>query len=111
MLLVFMSALGSFSAPYVFGGGARVLATQILASKLNGALGLAYVETTVLALTAVLALLLLRWLEGKRQYSVAGKGRATRQVLRSGARRARCCRRSRSRSSCCSCCRTRWWCS
>ena len=88
MLLVFMSALGSFSAPYIFGGGARVLATQILVSKLNGALGLAYVETTVLAVTAVLALLLLRRLEGKRQYAVAGKGRATRQLLRSGAARA-----------------------
>ena len=88
MLLVFMSALGSFSAPYIFGGGARVLATQILVSKLNGALGLAYVETTVLAVTAVLALLLLRRLEGKRQYAVAGKGRATRTVLRSGAARA-----------------------
>jgi iron(III) transport system permease protein len=88
MLLVFMSALGSFSAPYIFGGGARVLATQILVSKLNGALGLAYVETTVLAVTAVLALLLLRRLEGRRQYSVAGKGRATRRVLRSGVVRA-----------------------
>ena len=87
MLLVFKSALGSFSAPYIFGGGARVLATQILVSKLNGALGLAYVETTVLAVTAVLALLLLRRLEGRRQYAVAGKGRATRQVLRSGAAR------------------------
>jgi iron(III) transport system permease protein len=83
MLLVFMSALGSFSAPYVFGGGARVLATQILVSKLNGALGLAYVETTVLAVTAVVALLVLRKLEGRRRYAMAGKGRATRQVLRS----------------------------
>src|SRR5947208_13305795 len=36
MLLVFMTALGSFSAPYVFGGGIRVLSTQIVASKLNG---------------------------------------------------------------------------
>jgi iron(III) transport system permease protein len=88
MLLVFMSALGSFSAPYVFGGGARVLATQILVSKLNGALGLAYVETTVLAVTAVLALLLLRWLEGRRRYSMAGKGRATRSTLRSPVARA-----------------------
>jgi iron(III) transport system permease protein len=84
MLLVFMSALGSFSAPYIFGGGARVLATQILVSKLNGALGLAYVETTVLAVTAVLALLLLRRLEGKRRYTVAGKGRVTRTPFRSG---------------------------
>lgn len=84
MLLVFMSALGSFSAPYVFGGGARVLATQILVSRLNGAMGLAYVETTVLAVTAVAALLLLRRLEGKRRYTMAGKGRATRGLLRSG---------------------------
>ena len=88
MLLVFMSALGSFSAPYVFGGGARVLATQILVSKLNGALGLAYVETTVLAVTAVLALLLLRWLEGRRRYAMAGKGRITRSTLRSPTARA-----------------------
>jgi iron(III) transport system permease protein len=87
MLLVFMSALGSFSAPYVFGGGARVLATQILVSKLNGALGLAYVETTVLAVTAVLALLVLRRLEGGRRYTMAGKGRVTRQALRSPAAR------------------------
>jgi iron(III) transport system permease protein len=88
MLLVFMSALGSFSAPYVFGGGARVLATQILVSKLNGALGLAYVETTVLAVTAVVALLVLRRLEGRRRYAMAGKGRATRQLLRSPVWRA-----------------------
>lgn len=84
-LLVFMSALGSFSAPYVFGGGRRVLATQILASRLNGAEGLALVETTVLAITAVLALLLFRWLEGRRQYAGAGKGRAPRTVIRSPA--------------------------
>jgi iron(III) transport system permease protein len=88
MLLVFMSALGSFSAPYVFGGGARVLATQILVSKLNGALGLAYVETTVLAVTAVVALLLLRRMEGKRRYAMAGKGRVTRRALRSPTARA-----------------------
>src|SRR6476620_4555860 len=88
MLLVFMSALGSFSAPYVFGGGARVLATQILVSKLNGAIGLAYVETTVLAVTAVLALLLLRRLEGRRRYTMAGKGRITRSTLRSPTARA-----------------------
>jgi iron(III) transport system permease protein len=84
-LLVFMSALGSFSAPYVFGGGRRVLATQILASKLNGAEGLAYVETTVLALAAVVALLTFRWLEGRRRYAGAGKGRAPRVVIRSAA--------------------------
>lgn len=83
MLLVFMSSLGSFSAPYIFGGGRRVLATQILVSKLNGSMGLAYVETTVLALTAVAALLALRWLERRRQYAMTGKGKVTRTVVRS----------------------------
>jgi len=88
-LLVFMSALGSFSAPYVFGGGIRVLSTQILNSKLNDAMGLAYVETTVLAISAVAGLMLFRWLEGKRAYVAAGKGGASRQPVRS--RSARIC--------------------
>ena len=87
MLLVFMSSLGSFSAPYIFGGGQRVLATQILVSKLNGSMGLAYVETSVLALAAVGALVALRWLERRRRYSVAGKGKATRVLVRSRAAR------------------------
>ncbi len=78
MLLVFMSSLGSFSAPYIFGGGLRVLSTQIFASKLSGAMGLAYVETTVLALTAVAALLLLRRLQRGRAYASSGKGAAVR---------------------------------
>lgn len=88
MLLVFMSALGSFSAPYVFGGGIRVLSTQIVASRLNGAYGLAYVETTVLALSAVAALGLFRWLQRTRSYTLSGKGRVTRISLRQGPLRA-----------------------
>ena len=83
MLLVFMTSLGSFSAPYIFGGGIRVLSTQIVASKLNGSMGLAYVETTVLALSAIAGLLLFRWLEGKRKYTSSGKGSATSRIVRS----------------------------
>jgi iron(III) transport system permease protein len=82
-LLVFMNALGSFSAPYVFGGGLRVLSTQILASKINGAMGLAYVETTVLALSAVAGLVLFRWLDSKRKYTLASKGGRTRRTIHS----------------------------
>jgi iron(III) transport system permease protein len=85
MLLVFMSSLGSFSAPYVFGGGLRVLSTQIFASRLSGAIGLAYVETTVLALSAVAALALLRWYQRRGNFTLSGKGRATRVVVRSRA--------------------------
>ena len=84
MLLVFMSALGSFSAPYVFGGGIRVLSTQIVASRMNADYGIAYVETTVLALSAVAALLLFRWLQRKRNYTLTGKGRLTRSAISKG---------------------------
>ncbi len=78
-LLVFMTALGSFSAPYVFGGGFRVMTTQIVASKLNGELALATVETVVLALVAVLGLALLRHGEGDDVLVALGKGAAPRR--------------------------------
>ncbi len=82
-LLVFMNALGSFSAPYVFGGGIRVLSTQILVSKLNGSMGLAYVETTVLAISAIAGLLVFRWLDRKRKYTLAAKSSRVRRRIRS----------------------------
>jgi iron(III) transport system permease protein len=59
-LLTFMTALGSFSAPYVFGGGFRVMPTQIVATRLNGEEQLAMVQTASLAAMALLALLLFR---------------------------------------------------
>jgi iron(III) transport system permease protein len=87
-LLVFMTALGSFSAPYVFGGGFRVMTTQIVASKLNGELALATVETVVLALVAVIGLALLRRGEGDDVLVALGKGTAPRRrpIRRPGVR-------------------------
>jgi iron(III) transport system permease protein len=73
-LLVFMTSMASFSAPYVFGGGFRVLTTQLYASKLNGEEGLVAVEATVLALSSLLFLVLLQRYEGGRQYTGASKG-------------------------------------
>jgi iron(III) transport system permease protein len=55
-LLTFMTSLGSFSAPYIFGGGFRVMTTQIVASKLNGEMGMARVETMALAAAALVGL-------------------------------------------------------
>ena len=75
-LLTFMTALGSFSAPYVFGGGFRVMPTQIVASKLNGDLPRAMVETVALALVALVALELLRRTEGDDVLVALGKGTA-----------------------------------
>src|SRR5690348_8547174 len=78
-LLVFMTALGSFSAPYVFGGGFRVMTTQIVTSKLNGEMGLAMVETVALAAVALLGVALLRRTEGDDIVTALGKGTAPRR--------------------------------
>lgn len=59
-LLTFMTSLASFSAPYIFGGGFRVMTTQITDSKLNGDLAMAQAETVVLAAVALLGLWLLQ---------------------------------------------------
>ncbi len=88
-LLAFMTALGSFSAPYVFGGGFRVMPTQIVASKLNGDVALAMVETVALALVALAGLALLRRVEGEDVLVPLGKGTAPRRrVLRSAGSRS-----------------------
>jgi len=55
-----MTALASFSAPYIFGGGFRVMPTQIVSTRLNGENELAMVETISLTLVALAALWLLR---------------------------------------------------
>jgi len=73
-LLVFMTSMGSFSAPYIFGGGFRVLTTQIFASKLNGDLTMAAVETVLLAAVCLFFLFLIRRYEEARNYTGAGKG-------------------------------------
>ena len=78
-LLVFMTAVGSFSAPYVFGGGFRVMTTQVVASKLNGELRLAEVESVALALVAIAGLVLLRRSEGDDIVTALGKGTAPRR--------------------------------
>ncbi len=75
-LLVFMTSMGSFSAPYVFGGGFRVLTTQIFASKLNGDLPIAAVETVILASVSIVFLVLLQRYERDRSYTGASKGNA-----------------------------------
>lgn len=62
-LLTFMTSLASFSAPYIFGGGFRVMTTQIVASKLNGEIGMAQVETVTLAVMAFCGLWAMRQID------------------------------------------------
>jgi iron(III) transport system permease protein len=87
-LLTYMTALGSFSAPYIFGGGFRVMPTQIVASKLNGETALAMVETVALAVVALMGLAVLRRAEGDARLAGLSKGAAPRRrVLRGTAAR------------------------
>lgn len=71
-LLTFMASLASFSAPYLFGGGFRVMTTQIVATRLNGDDRLAMAETVTLTALALVAL----WLLGGGTAADAGRGGA-----------------------------------
>ena len=73
-LLTFMTSLGSFSAPYIFGGGFRVMTTQIVNTKLNGQMELAMVQTASLAVVAFIGLWLLQRTRGTRSVAVMSKG-------------------------------------
>ncbi|MGH7581428.1 MAG: ABC transporter permease [Gemmatimonadales bacterium] len=81
-LLTFMTSLGSFSAPYVFGGGFRVMPTQIVATRLNGENQLAMIETASLAAMALLALLLFRG--GSRGSAGGRKGAGPTRIVIGG---------------------------
>jgi iron(III) transport system permease protein len=86
-LLTFMTALASFSAPYLFGGNFRVMTTQIVASKLNGELAAAQVETLLLAAVALVALWVLRRLERTAAIPGSSGVRGTAPARRRPARR------------------------
>jgi len=73
-LLTFMTSLASFSAPYIFGGGFRVMTTQIVSTRLNGDDSLAMVETVSLTLLALAALWLLRRSDAPQSAGTTGKG-------------------------------------
>ncbi len=72
-LLTALTSLASFSAPYVFGGGFRVLPTQLVSTRLNGDISVAMVETLVLVLLSLVALQLASRLGGPATRG-AGKG-------------------------------------
>jgi len=71
-LLTFMTSLASFSAPYIFGGGFRVMTTQIVASKLNGEIAMARVETVTLAALAFVGLWAMRRIDAGDTAVVGG---------------------------------------
>jgi len=87
-LLTFMTSLASFSAPYIFGGGYRVMTTQIVFTRLNGDDRLAMVETTALMLLALGAMALFRRADPGGSLAGVGKGTAP-SLARAGSARTR----------------------
>ena len=83
-LLVFMTSVASFSAPYIFGGGFRVMTTQIVTSKLNGDVEMARVEAVMLAILALVGLLILRRIDPGWRLRAGGRGVAARSEARVG---------------------------
>ncbi len=88
-LLVFMTSMASFSAPYIFAGATRILALQIYISKINGDWAMAVTQTVVLAAVSLAFLILMRWYMGRTGYAMAQKGAARpRRPIQSGVGRA-----------------------
>ena len=87
-ILTFMTSLASFSAPYIFGGGFRVMTTQIISTRLNGDTTMAMVETMSLTMVALMGLWLLRRTEGRESLagSRPGSGRFLRPIRAPGRR-------------------------
>lgn len=79
-VLTFMTSLSSFSAPYLFGGSFRVMTTQIVASKLNGQLEMARVETLTLAAVAFLGLWAMLRFDPDRRVATTVRGVAPKRT-------------------------------
>lgn len=73
-LLVFMTSMASFSAPFIFAGRFRVLSLEIYNSKLNGEMALAVTQSVILTAISVLFLILFRIYSSRRKYVGGGKG-------------------------------------
>ncbi|MFQ5825293.1 MAG: ABC transporter permease [bacterium] len=73
-LLVFMTSMASFSAPFIFAGEFRILSLEIFNSKLNGEMDLAITQSVILAVISILFLIILRWYSERRTYVGATKG-------------------------------------
>lgn len=73
-LLVFMTSMASFSAPFILGDGVRVLSVEIYNSKLNNALEMAAVQSVILSVISIAFLLFMRWYQNRRDYRMSEKG-------------------------------------
>jgi iron(III) transport system permease protein len=70
-LLTFMTSMASFSAPLLFGGAVRPLTLEIYSARQRGDMREALLETVLLALISLAALLFFQRYEGSRRFAAA----------------------------------------
>jgi len=80
-LLVFMSSMASFTAPYIFGGHWRFLTVEIYNSKLNGDMPMAITQAVIIAAISLLFLIVMRFQGGQ---AISGFGRGSKGVTKAG---------------------------
>ncbi|WP_026679357.1 ABC transporter permease [Fictibacillus gelatini] len=73
-LLVFMTSMASFSAPFLLAGGFRVLSLQIYFSKINGNMEMAATQSVILSIVSISFLLFMRWYQNRKDYRMQAKG-------------------------------------
>ena len=73
-LLVFMTSMASFSAPFLFAPSYRILSLQIFFSKVSNDMDMAATQAVILSAISIAFLLIMRWYSGRRQYVMISKG-------------------------------------
>ena len=73
-LLVFMTSMASFSAPFMFAPSYRILSLQVYFSKVNNDMDMAATQAMLLSTISIAFLLFMRWYSGRRQYVMISKG-------------------------------------
>lgn len=73
-LLVFMTSMASFSAPFLFATDYRILSLQIYYSKVNNDMDMAATQTVILSLISICFLIIVQIYSNKRQYAMISKG-------------------------------------
>ena len=73
-LLVFMTSMASFSAPFLFAPSYRVLSLQVYFSKVNNDMDMVATQAMMLSAISITFLLTMLWYSGRRQYVMISKG-------------------------------------
>ncbi len=81
-LLVFMTSMASFSAPYIFATPERILSLEIFHSRERGDVARSLAQTTVLTLASLGALAVFRGAGGIGRAALEGHGIAPRRIGR-----------------------------